>query len=271
MSVLQLEAPALPEIRSRGIVELKTLSDGAPGRFEAIVAVFNNIDSYGDRILPGAFTRTLAERGFPAIVWSHMWFEPPIGASLEAEEIDKGLRVVGQLFTDDNARAREVYAAMKNVGGDDRPPLREFSFAFYVIESRFVEEPIDPANPDAGTREVRELIDLELIEAGPTLVGANSATELLDVATGIANGRKSRRRDSGPIADAVAELATVDLKAGAVLSATNRGHIETAIEGLQKVLADADKEKSFEPAEDADRQKAVGELLTSFPRTTVTV
>ena len=34
---------------------------GSAGQFEALVAVFNNIDKGGDRIVPGAFTKTLAE------------------------------------------------------------------------------------------------------------------------------------------------------------------------------------------------------------------
>lgn len=33
------------------------------GQFEALVAVFNNIDSYGDVILKGAFADTLTEWG----------------------------------------------------------------------------------------------------------------------------------------------------------------------------------------------------------------
>ena len=38
----------------------KALSD-QEGTFEAIVAVFNNIDRYGDKIIPGAFADSLAE------------------------------------------------------------------------------------------------------------------------------------------------------------------------------------------------------------------
>src|SRR4051812_39383926 len=39
--------------------EFKNLDDA--GTFEATVAVFNNVDKGGDRILPGAFEKTLAQ------------------------------------------------------------------------------------------------------------------------------------------------------------------------------------------------------------------
>lgn len=256
-------------VKTYPVLELKALADGPAGRFEAIVAVFNNIDAYGDRILPGAFERTLKPppegRGFPPIVWSHMWFEPPIGASLEAEEVDKGLRILGQLNLDDNARAREVYAAMKNVGGDGLAALREFSFAYFVRESRLIEEPIDPEDSNSATREVLELLDLEVIEVGPTLLGANPDTELLDVASGLADGD-----DHSELATALAKaaLAVAEVKAGAVLSAANRGRIESAIEALTEVLADASKEddgKGLDTEATQERRREVAELLSTFP------
>lgn len=159
------------ERKSFPVTEMKAATDGK-GQFEALVAVFNNVDSYGDRILPGAFKRTLKERGFPAVVWSHSWQTPPIGSVLDAKETDAGLVVKAQLFLEDSQTAREVWAAMKNRGGDDRPPLREFSFAFDVVDSAEITE-------DGET--IRELKDLELFEVGPTLIGANSETELLAV------------------------------------------------------------------------------------------
>lgn len=162
------------ERKSFPVTEMKAASDGK-GQFEALVAVFGNVDSVGDRILPGAFTRTLKERGYPAVVWSHQWSTPPIGSVMDAKETDAGLVVKGQLFLDESQTAREVWAAMKNRGGDDRPPLREFSFAFDIVDSAEITE-------DGMT--IRELKDVDLFEVGPTLIGANSETELLAVKAG---------------------------------------------------------------------------------------
>jgi hypothetical protein len=56
-----------------------TNTDSA-GEFEALVAVFGNVDKGGDRIMPGAFTKTLAAwraSGDPVpVIWSHDWNTP---------------------------------------------------------------------------------------------------------------------------------------------------------------------------------------------------
>lgn len=194
-------------------VELRTLGDDeAPGTFEAIVAVFGNIDSYGDRMVAGSFTRTLKAppegRGYPPVVWTHDWLTPPIGPALEAREvsgdeadeiagkdlaIDGGLYIKGRLLVDlengeDHAVARQVHAAMRTVGGDGRPPLREFSFGFRRVSAEWVEEDPDTLPPDLQWTggEIRNLTDVDLYEVGPTLVGANDATALLGVKSSLA-------------------------------------------------------------------------------------
>lgn len=160
------------ETKSFPVTNIKALGEGDPaGTFEAIVAVFNNVDSYGDRVLPGAFKASLV-KGFPAIVWSHQWREPPIGACLEAEETSEGLRIKGQLFIEENVRAREVFAAMKNVGGDGQPPLREFSFSYDIIDADWVIE---------DEEHIFELETVDAIEVGPCLKGVNDETRLIGV------------------------------------------------------------------------------------------
>lgn len=162
------------ERKAFALSEIKASKD-KPGQFEAVVAVFGNVDQGGDRIEKGAFARTLEERGLPPIVWSHMWDVPPIGAVQEAKETDRGLEIKGSLYVDDHEVARQVYAAMKGVDGNGRSPLREFSFGYEVRES--TEEKTDG-------EDVRVLKDLELFEVGPTLVGMNPETELLAVKAG---------------------------------------------------------------------------------------
>ena len=46
---------------------VKSANDST-GEIEAVVAVFNNVDAYGDKILPGAFTKSLAKK-MPRCVW----------------------------------------------------------------------------------------------------------------------------------------------------------------------------------------------------------
>jgi HK97 family phage prohead protease len=255
------------EQKSFPVVQLKALGDEGAGQFEAIVAVFGNIDSYGDRMVKGCFERTLRAppegRGFPAVVWSHQWGMVPIGASLEAEEVEKGLRIVGQLLIEDHSTAREVYAAMKLQGGDGLPALREFSFAFFIVDSAEITE-------DGET--IREIKDVDLLEVGPTLIGANSETELIGVrAAPVTATTVALERSLHSV------IKAAELKEGQVLSAANRGLLEDAIVALEKVLAsakpkDEPKDGSTPPDPDPDdadvqeRELAARELLLTFPR-----
>jgi hypothetical protein len=158
------------------------------GVFEAIVAAYN-LDSVGDRITPGAFAETLAEwkgRGDPIpVLWSHMSHDPDyhIGEVLEAEERPEGLWVKGRRVT-------------------------QFSFAYDVEEGSWVEQKDGP-----GFYELRKL---KLYEVGPTLIGANQATELLDV--------KSAAADMLPDLTKVQETLE-NLKAGRTLSSENEQRV----------------------------------------------
>jgi HK97 family phage prohead protease len=154
------------------VAQFKALPDenGTKGRFEALVSVFGNVDLQGDRVVKGAFAKSLEkwqESGDPIpIVWSHEWANPfaHIGSAdpKEAEETDDGLKIVGTLDMDDPFAAK-VYSLLK------QRRVKEFSFAYDIIEEQEAE---DKAN---------ELKVLDLIEAGPTLKGANPETQLLGV------------------------------------------------------------------------------------------
>jgi len=156
------------ETKSFALGEVKAVGD-KKGTFEAVVSVFGNVDSYGDRMVKGAFSRTLAEKGMPPIVWSHEWQVPPIGSVESATETDEGLLIKGRLFTapdDDHAVARQVYTAMK------AGALKEFSFGYRTVESKDITE---------EGKSVREIHDVDLFEVGPTLMGANDQTRLVGV------------------------------------------------------------------------------------------
>jgi HK97 family phage prohead protease len=142
--------------------------DKAGGTFEALVSVFGNIDVVGDRVLPGAFTKSLdrwESTGDPIpVIWSHMWDDPfaHIGKITTAVETKDGLRVEGQIDMD-KPFAAQVYDLMAE------RRVKEWSFAYDVIEE-------DRAKDGAN-----ELKELELFEVGPTLKGANPDTQLYGV------------------------------------------------------------------------------------------
>ncbi len=155
-----------------GRVKAAGEEDGADeGVFEAIVSAFGNVDSYGDRVVKGAFADTLAEwkaSGDPIpVLWSHLSHDPDyhIGEVLDAAETDEGLWVKARLDLDE-PKSRKIYRLLKG------RRVKQFSFAYDVIDGSFVK---------SDGEDVYELRKLKLYEVGPTLIGVNQATQLLAV------------------------------------------------------------------------------------------
>jgi HK97 family phage prohead protease len=211
-------------------------ADPASGQFEALVSVFGNIDLGGDRVVKGAFAKSLArwdESGDPIpVIWNHMWDNPEahIGkvAPGDAAETDDGLLVKGQLDMD-NPFAAQVYRLLAE------RRVKEFSFGYSVT---------DAERKDGALN----LLDLDLFEVGPTLKGMNPATELLAVKA---------------LADVTADMPLVDAKAGARFSkstlAAVQAHVD-ALTGAADVLKShffaADGEEVETPK--SDEAKAIG-------------
>lgn len=88
-------------------------ADAKNGKFAGYASVFNQVDSYGDTILPGAYQKTLETNGAPKMFLQHESWELPIGKWLTAKEDDHGLWVEGEL-TLGMMRADDTYAALKH-------------------------------------------------------------------------------------------------------------------------------------------------------------
>jgi HK97 family phage prohead protease len=157
------------------------------GTFEATVAVFGNVDKVGDRVMPGAFTNTLAKwraSGDPIpVILSHQWENAMAHIGVvnpaDAVETPKGLRLRGTLDVEDNEVARQVHKLMA------RRSLKEFSFGYSV--------------PAGGSRKARdganELLEIDLAEVGPTLKGMNPSTELHAVKSAVVTADPHRLSD----------------------------------------------------------------------------
>lgn len=157
--------------------QVKAADEGEPdGTFSAIVAAYNT-DSGGDRIVPGAFQKSLdrwAESGNPIpIVWAHQHTDAfaHIGGISEAAETDDGLVVKGVLDIEDNPTAKQVYRLIK--GGR----INNYSFAYDVNDSEQAK-----SDDESGAKVL--LKELEIFEAGPCLVGMNRDTRTLAVKSG---------------------------------------------------------------------------------------
>jgi hypothetical protein len=83
----------------------------AKGSFEGYASVFNNIDSYGDTVLPGAFADSIGKRDAVPMLFNH-WMDNLIGRAANLKEDDIGLKFQGRL-TPGATMADDVYKHMK--------------------------------------------------------------------------------------------------------------------------------------------------------------
>lgn len=197
------------------------------GVFEAIVSVFGNVDSYGDKMILGAFKDTLDEwaaSGDPIpSYYSHRMDDPDynIGEVLEAKELQPGdpdlppkLKDFGGLYVkvkvdlhDEAKKARQVYRLLKG------RRLTQFSFAYDVLEYAIVKS-------EDEEQMVWELRKVKLYEVGPTPIGANQETELLAV------------KAAGYTADRIAS----EVKAGRAISAENESELKSVRDAINRAL-----------------------------------
>lgn len=155
----------------------KANSDEPDGTVEAIVSVFNNVDRAGEKVLPGYFAKSLAEK-LPKGVWMHDWTRP-IAVTDDAKELLPGdpllpenLKQLGGLYVKgrlnlDVQDGRDALSHLK-FGSVD-----EFSFGYSNTKTAY----------DENTG-VRELIEGDIFEWSPVLVGCNPATALLSAKNG---------------------------------------------------------------------------------------
>lgn len=148
-------------------------TDEAEGIIEAIASVFGVVDSYGERVVPGAFAKSLSKK-LPKGVWMHDWAQP-VARTIEAYELAPGdtrlpesIREFGGLYVKGKfnlktQRGREAFSDVQE------GIIDEFSIGYWLIASERAED------------NVLDLTEIDLAEWSPVLRGANPATELVNV------------------------------------------------------------------------------------------
>ena len=198
-------------------------SDDAEGVFTGYASIFGNVDSYGEVVVKGAFAESLREQPSVPVYWSHQMSNPMmnIGKTIELREDDRGLFVKAQLDLDSEMGA-QVHRLIK----DGR--VGQMSFAFDVEDYAMADS--DELGPHV------ELRKLKVHEVSVVQVGANQATELLDV-----KDRVTRVKDSHAISEA------------------NEGKLEKAARLIGEVLGDDQGDPAPEGDED-DKDKDNDEI-----------
>ncbi|MEQ9489509.1 MAG: HK97 family phage prohead protease [Alphaproteobacteria bacterium] len=101
-------------LRLSPALSLKRATVEKTGEFSGYGSVFDVVDSYGEKVAPGAFSETLRERGSKGIkmLWQHSAAEP-IGTWTELREDEYGLFVKGQIELE-TRRGRDAHALLKS-------------------------------------------------------------------------------------------------------------------------------------------------------------
>lgn len=177
--------------RVRDVEFRATDSDPGDGRtlsgYAAVFSVPTRIREAGaefiETIAPGAFAKTLRERGKRvAMQWSH-GRDPrvgqfPIGVFTELREDRRGLRVTGRLL--DTEAGRDVAEAIR------AGAVQGMSFSFEVLGERWTDAAGKRLQGDEVWRLLaspgnrgplrRSITEVRLLEAGPVLMPAYEAT-----------------------------------------------------------------------------------------------
>lgn len=146
--------------------------------FSGYGAYFNNIDSYGDIIVPGAFKNavTYAKRtgDYPAMMIQHgAEGYTPVGVFTKMVEDEKGLYVEGKLA--DTERGREYYTLMKM---EPRPAIKGMSIGYFTKKAEYPTEDNKKSFPKGC---YRKILDVELVEISLVTVPANKKATVTGV------------------------------------------------------------------------------------------
>lgn len=155
----------------------------ASGRVRGgIAAVTGNVDAVSDRVVAGAFTKTLAESGMKRVrcLWNHSWQHPPIASIKELREVgrDELPTAVLEKAPDATGGLLVKYEFFKSdlsewiMEAIDAGDINEMSFGYETLKSDMVTE----KGPDGKEYSIRELKELRLLDVSPVLWGCNPAT-----------------------------------------------------------------------------------------------
>lgn len=216
------------------------------GSFTGLAAVYGNIDLGGDIIAPGAFTKTLRDKGGKVpILWQHDTREP-IGMGT-LEDSDKGLMINGQLCMESPV-GQKAYGLMK------MEVLKGLSIGYDTIVSEYDRE-----------NEIRTLKEVKLWEVSLVTFPMNPLAGVTDV-----------KAATSEIDDAVQQISKAaakfheEIKAGRKLSAATIDRLNSCMDSMKTAHENCAKGmehiqallSSVEP--DAD-DKAAAALQTVAP------
>lgn len=162
--------------------ELELREEGDLGIVRGYGSVFNKVDSYGESVQPGAFSKSLKAWGRSKhdipMLWQHR-SDTPIGVWDAYEEDTKGLKLTGKMNLQ-TQRGKEAWSDMK-MGA-----VTGLSIGFFEIKA-------DPY--DFTSNEPRKLHELDLREVSPVTFPALKEAQIDTVKARLARGERLTQRE----------------------------------------------------------------------------
>lgn len=197
--------------------------DEEEGIFSGYASVFGNVDSGGDVMEPGAFTKTIAEGvGRVKILSGHNEALLPIGKPLDLREDARGLFIRAKIS--DTALGRDVKTLIRD------KVLCELSIGY------------DPVVFDYDETGIRHLREVKLWEVSVVTWAMNEAAVITDF-----------KQEATARVRAMAEDVSEDIKAGRKISAARLKSLEDASSAMKAAVKALDK--IISEARDADTGK----------------
>lgn len=143
-----------------------------PGRFTGKASVFGVVDSYNDAVMPGAFTKTIAENGGTVVLLHQHDPAQPIGL-VELHEGEDALYVKGRINLETQL-GRDVYSNLK------AGILNGLSIGYETISHRW-------------EKAVRQLLEVRLWEVSIVTFPANTFARVSAIKAGRVLSAASRK------------------------------------------------------------------------------
>lgn len=159
--------PPAPEWKILPLTEAKVSGDGT-GSLAGYASTFGNVDSYGDTIAPGAYTKHLSrfvDHGF--IAWSHDW-ETMIGTVASAKQDRTGLFITADFHSTPEAQTARTIAAERIARG------KSMGLSIGYLAHQWA----DRDGKDGITRELQEI---EVFETSLVAIPADSFAQVTGV------------------------------------------------------------------------------------------
>ena len=155
--------------------EIKSQPDDGAGYITGYGSIFGNVDSYGDTVAKGAFSKTIADAKSGFVQWPAFLLQHgdstsdgkmPIGIWTDMDEDERGLKMTGKLAN--TKRGRDAYALLKM---KPRPALNGLSIGYRAKDFE-----IHKSGPVKRTLKAVDLVEVSLVT-----FPANSKATVLSV------------------------------------------------------------------------------------------